>query len=81
MIQFWRIGSKVKNDRKLFDKAFYTKKVLDKAILDYRQIASIKISDKDKYWECAFESNKMPIEIIINEFDNYLIELLNGNII
>ena len=66
-----------RND-KTYDKNIYPRFVLESAISAYKSIASIKIKEKDGAFMCSFGKSKADTQIVINEFDNYLIELLNS---
>ena len=79
LIRFWRIGLNVRKNRQKYDKKYYTRDVLERAAKDYKVIAGISIIESDDAYECEFDSLEYPAELVINEFDNYLIELLNGN--
>ena len=78
LIRFWRIGLKVKNSKRTFSKYFYNELILKRAIKDYQSIAKISLCEKTDAFECSFDSDNIPVELVINEFNNYLIELLNG---
>ncbi len=67
----------MKNKEKRYSKHFYTKKSIDMAVKDYTKIATINVSDVGEYYVCLFSNCKTSPEITINEFDNYLIEILS----
>jgi hypothetical protein len=66
------------NNKQTFSKFFYDIEIIEQAIRDYKNIAKITIQDNGNEFECSFESKEAPVEMVIREFDNYLIELLNG---
>jgi hypothetical protein len=64
--------------KKLYNKSLYPYSILDKAKSAYSDIALIKIVDKDNVFECTFYNSNISIDLVTNEFNNYLIELLNN---
>ena len=42
---------------------------------DYCRLADIQIDDCGSEWKCVFSSETVPLDILVSEFDNYLIEL------
>lgn len=69
---------KMKNNEQLYTKAFYTKKVLIAAINDYKKIARIKLLEDDEHYRCEFYKCAVDTQVVMNEFNNYLIELMNS---
>ena len=69
---------KMKNNEQLYSKAFYTKKVIIDAVNDYKKIARIKLFEDDEHYRCEFCNCVVAIQVVINEFNNYLIELMNS---
>jgi hypothetical protein len=64
--------------KKLYNKSLYPYSIIDKAKGAYSDIVLIKIVDKDKFFECTFYNSNISINLVTNEFNNYLIELLNS---
>ena len=69
---------KMRNNEQVYTKAFYRKEVLNQAINDYKKIAKIKLLEDDEYFKCKFFQCVVDTPLVINEFNNYLIELLNS---
>lgn len=61
--------------KKTYNKEIYKYSVLSRAINDYRRLADIQIDDCGDEWKCVFSSETVPLDILVSEFDNYLIEL------
>lgn len=68
----------MRNNEQVYIKTFYPKEVLNQAIDDYKKIAKIKLLEDDEYCKCEFLRCAVDTQLIINEFNNYLIELLNS---
>ena len=66
-----------KNER-VFDRRIYPSHVIDTAIRAYKGIVIIKKVRTDDATVCTFIEKNTPNQIVINEFSNYLIELLNS---
>lgn len=60
---------------KTYNKKIYKYAVLSRAINDYCRLADIQIEDCGDEWKCVFSSETVPLDILVSEFDNYLIEL------
>lgn len=60
---------------KTYNKKIYKYAVLLKAKNDYFRLADIQIDDCGDEWKCVFSSETVPLDILVSEFDNYLIEL------
>lgn len=60
---------------KTYNKEVYNYSILSKAITDYNHLAKILISNSGNEWKCSFSSDTIPLDLLILEFDNYLIEL------
>lgn len=69
---------KMRSNEQVYTKIFYSQEVLNKAINDYKKIAKIKLFEDGEYYKCEFFQSAVDIQIVINEFNNYLIELLNA---
>lgn len=69
----------MKDNIQLYSKTFYSKKVLTKAISDYHRIATIKLSENGSHYMCEFRKCVVDEQTVMNEFNNYLIELLNSS--
>ena len=48
------------------------------AIEDYKRIAAIELVDNGNHYLCVFQNCVVDSKRVINEFDNYLIELMNA---
>lgn len=68
----------MKNNKCVYSKAFYSEKVLTAAISDYKRLAKIKMFEYDGCFICEFCKCAVDSQAVINEFNNYLIELLNS---
>lgn len=68
----------MKSNERVYTKDFYSKVVLNQAIDDYKKIAKIKLLEEGKHYKCVFFRCAVDVQLVINEFDNYLIELLNS---
>ena len=68
----------MKSNEQVYTKIFYSKEVLNQAIDDYRRIAKIKLLDDGGHYKCKFSQCSVDTQLVINEFNNYLIELLNS---
>lgn len=60
-----------------YSKAFYTLEVINRAISDYKGIASITLTSTEAYYRCVFNKCVVDTQRVVLEFNNYLIELLN----
>lgn len=58
-----------------YNKEIYKYALLSKAVSDYSHIANISIEDNGDEWKCVFSSETVPLDMLVSEFDNYLIEL------
>ena len=68
----------MKNDIQRFSKAFYSSESIKRAIKDYKRIATITCSEEERYYVCRFSNCVIDTQKVINEFNNYLIELMNS---
>ena len=68
----------MRSNEQVYTKIFYSQEALNKAINDYKKIAKIKLLEDGGYYKCEFFQSAVAIQIVINEFNNYLIELLNA---
>lgn len=59
-------------------KQIFTRKTIDTAINDYRELTQIKINDEREYWNINFFHCKYDKEVTEKEFENYLIGLENA---
>lgn len=69
---------KMRSNEQVYTKTFYPKEVLNQAIDDYKKIAKIKLLEDGEYFKCEFFRCAVDTQLVINEFNNYLIELLNS---
>lgn len=63
---------------KSFNRFLYPEKLLRKAIVDYVSVGEIELIPTQNGFRCVFSSMLVDPEQMANEFDNYLIELLNS---
>ena len=69
---------KMRSNEQVYTKTFYSKEVLNQAIDDYKKIAKIKLLEDGDHYKCEFFRCAVDTQLVINEFNNYLIELLNS---
>jgi hypothetical protein len=62
---------------KQYSKELYPPSVLKQATRAYADIATIKVKNFGKATKCIFIEKDAPIQLVVNEFDNFLIEVLN----
>ena len=60
-----------------FDLDIYTVSIIKKAVLDYSHIAKIVVTPKKKHTVCHFLWCKADEERTVDEFSNYLIDLIS----
>lgn len=65
------------NENLLLNKELYRYTAIEKAIADYRNLATIHIGDDGKYWNCRFSNCIYGFERTAWEFENYLICVMN----
>ncbi|MBR4332526.1 MAG: HxsD-like protein [Clostridia bacterium] len=63
---------------KSYNQSLYPEKLLRKAIADYASVGRIEVISKQNGFLCVFSSTLVDPERMANEFDNYLIELMNS---
>lgn len=68
----------MRSNEQVYTKDFYSKEVLNQAIDDYKRIAKIKLLEDGGRYKCKFSRCAVDTQLVINEFNNYLIELLNS---
>lgn len=69
----------MKNNTQYYSKEFYPIEIICKAILAYKKLAVIGVSEESNYYKCCFTNCVIDAGRIACEFDNYLIELLNSS--
>ena len=62
----------------IFDLDIYSINYIYIAVNDYQKISKINLEFKDNICLCTFEQYVTSVEIIIKEFCNYLIDLMNA---
>ena len=63
----------------LFNKNVYPREVIIYAINDYKNISEIELyKENNDYYRCRFNKCLLDPSIVMNEFANYLIEILNS---
>ncbi|SFQ07430.1 hypothetical protein SAMN04487928_11767 [Butyrivibrio proteoclasticus] len=58
-------------------KKFYDKRAIIQSIAAYKDIASIKMSESQDYYICTVESSNHSPQLVLNEFSNYVLGLMN----
>lgn len=56
-------------------KEIYRRDVVERAIDDYRELATIVLTSETDYWVCVFEATVNLAATTVREFENYLIAL------
>ena len=64
---------------RIYRNDLYPLRIINTAIKSYSSIAKIKTKLKDKDCICTFSEKKIPIQEVVDEFGNYLIDLQNNN--
>ena len=64
------------NDELIYDNSIYPLKVILQAINDYRDICTVEVVQTDKNTRCIFGEGKTDMSVIMREFTNYLLELM-----
>ncbi len=64
------------NNHSSYELALYEKEKILAAAAAYKSFCSIEISQQNQKLECTFRSDRVPVDRVMNEFDNYLIELM-----
>jgi len=62
---------------KAYNNDMYPRSALLLAIDAYSNIADIHIESKRNSHVCTFEKKEVPLRLVVNEFGNYIIELMN----
>lgn len=58
-------------------KSFYEKDSILEAINAYKSLASISVSEDDDYYYYKIESSIYDPQLVANEFENYVLGLMN----
>lgn len=58
-----------------YDKSLYSRQAIERAIEDYREIAHIFLTENKEEYLCEFREAQGEIELIQNEFSNYVLNL------
>ena len=61
-----------------YNQYLYSESLLKRAIADYASVGQIKMLPTQEGFWCVFSSTLVDVELMANEFDNYLIELMNS---
>lgn len=56
-------------------KEIYRRDVVERAVDDYRELATILLTSENDYWVCVFEATVGSTATTVREFENYLIAL------
>ena len=63
----------------LLSKEIYPLTALKKTAAQFNNIAQINIKENTDNWKCDFELRKdIPLDMVISEFENYIIDLINS---
>ncbi len=65
------------NSRK-FDADIYSKKAIEQSIIDFNELCRIETETNNNYIICRFFDCKYDIKTTIDEFSNYVIDLMNS---
>ena len=69
------------NNIMVYDLRIYNKDKIKTAIAAYNKFCNVKIiAEENDKLICEFSSDNIPVNLIKNEFDNYLIELMQINV-
>lgn len=66
------------NNQSSYELSLYGKETILAAAAAYKGFCSIEILQQDQKLLCTFRSDKVPVNRVMNEFDNYLIELMQS---
>ena len=69
----------MKTNTKSFSNDVYPLSVIEDAIKKYTNIAEINVATVADENICTFTEKEIPIQLVISEFGNYLIEILNNH--
>lgn len=58
-------------------KEFYDKPAITQAIAAYKDIATIILDETPKYYICTVQASKHSTQLVLNEFSNYVLGLMN----
>ncbi len=75
-IRFYRIGLMM-NNKLMLNKLFYSKEVIIRAIMDYKNVARIEFGENDRYYVCCILESAYDFRLVANEFQNYVLALMN----
>lgn len=64
-------------NKKRYSCGIYSIEALNRAIKDYNKIAKVTCRKIGEYYECEFTRCVLEISRVMNEFDNYLLEIMN----
>lgn len=65
------------NNKLKLSKELYGKDSILFSIEQYKDLSTIKVLDRGKYWECVFSKCCYAKDTTMKEFENYLINLTN----
>ena len=65
------------NSRK-FDADIYPQKAIEQSILDFNELCRVETEISDNYIICRFFDCKYDVKTTIDEFSNYIIDLINS---
>ena len=60
-----------------FTKHFYDREAISMGISAYKDLADIRLSEDNNYYFCEIISCRYDIELVLNEFSNYVLGMMN----
>ncbi len=64
-----------------FDLEIYPLEIIKIAVKEYSKFCTVNLEQKEKIALCTFSSDNIPADLIVLEFGNYLIELMQRGVI
>ncbi len=65
-------------DQRSYELSIYQKEKILAAAAAYKSFCSIELRQQNQKIVCTFRSEQVPVDRVMNEFDNYLIELMQS---
>lgn len=66
-------------DQRSYELSIYKKEKILAAAAAYKSFCAIELQQQNQKIVCTFRSDKVPVDRVMNEFDNYLIELMQSH--
>lgn len=60
-----------------YPQSLYPRTVIEQAVRDYANICQIELQNVPRGTRCEFYDSRAPLRMTVQEFSNYLIELIN----